>query len=404
MTPPDRRLAVVAVGFSLCLLPFLGGNLAVLRSFSGSVQATLLAAILALAVPSAALVGAGIGTYRLSLEKMASGRGPAAGSVIKVSLVLLICSGFLAAIIGFQLAYGALGDTFPVTAVGALFIYRAVLALPAVGAAAALAAGLMVVERPLALVPAGVVGLVGNLAAAAIWVQRGGGTPGYELAGAALAVPVGALLGAVAVGTTLFAAGQGRERLQIHLARPFDVSDVASLLVRAGRPALVLTVASGAAWAWFTLACRQTHSPGEMAAVATILVAGLAMALSRDLLEQSRAESWWSSLALNVALAVAGLALVIGPGVVLSALVIHPVEPGGARIAGIVLLHEVALWAATRRGWLRFSRPIGTEAMLLGVVALLGMTAVALVGESATSTLALSCLVARGLTVPLLRR
>ena len=380
------------------------GNLAVLREFSPAVPASLLAAILLLAVPGGALVGLGMGAQRVASERLADGRGREAGSALKVAMVLVLCLGVAVLMLGLQLAYTVFGGIFPASATGSLFLYRAIVALPAVGCSAVLAGGLFAVDRPRSVWPGLAVTAVSCVIAAHGWVGRGAGQPGYELAGAGLSLPVAVLLGTMTLGSLLFAVRAGRERLFIHLARPFAVMDAALILRHGWRPGLALSITAAAMLAWILLAYSSPSALAVVPAASTFLFTGLALStvLHRSM-GVGRADRAWIAVVL-VALLLPGLGLIAAPRFSLSPFTSQVDALAGVRVVGVFLLHEAALWVATQRGWLRSRRPLFVELALLAVLALGGGALAVRLGTDGWTALTMATLISRGLTVPLLRR
>lgn len=404
--PPPRTDPVVtaAVGAVLALSMLLLGNLAVLREFSPTVPASLMAAVLLLAVPGGALVGLGLGAYRVASVRLLAGRGREAGSALKVAVVLVLCLGLLATVIVLQLSYGVLGGFLPASATGSLFLYRASVALPAVGCSAVLAGGLLAVDRPRSVWPGLAVASVGAVVAAHLWVGRGAGLAGYELAGAGLSMPVAVLLGTMTFGALLLAVRDGRERLSIHLARPFALGDVASVLRCGWRPGVALALTAAATFAWMLLTYRDASALSVAPATATFLFTGLA--LSSVLLGAMSAGS--ASLVLLavvlVALVLPGLGLVVAPRFTLSPFTSHAETLTGVRLVGLILLQEAALCLAIRRGWLDLRRSPVVELVLLAGLSFGGGLVVMGLGADEWTALTMAVLISRGLTVPLLRR
>jgi len=379
------------------------GNLVVLREFAPSIAASLMVALLVLAVPGGALAGLGCGAYRLAVDRLREGRGREAGSAIKVALVLALCLGLLAVVIGLQLAYGVLGKLCPAPASGSLFLYRALVALPAVGCSAVLAGGLLAVDRPRSVWPGLAVTAVAAVVAASIWLYRGARLPGYELAGAGLAVPVASLLGTITMGALLYAVRAGRERLFVHLAKPFDVSDVASLLRLGWRPGVLLSAAAASSLLWVTLAFRDGSSLPSTPAAVTFVLAGLALSSCQVAALRSKRAGRGLTAVVLAALLVPGIGLLVAPGLVLAPFTAHAVAQVGPRLAGVFMLHEVALWLATSKGWLAPRRSPVVELGALAVVAC-GAGALAVWLGGGFTALMMVLLLCRGVTVPLLRR
>lgn len=386
------------------LAALLGGNLVVLRHFSEDTRASYLVGMLALGLPSGILAGIGVGCHRLAATRLAAGEGLAAGSVIKVGLVVALTVGLLLMIVGLQITYTPLGALLPSPTTGALFLYRGVVVLPVLGGALVLVAGLMVLEGWRGGVPGAAVAGLAALGFGLAWQGRGAGLAGYELAGASLALPLAALLGAVAQGSLLLTVQRARDDLGIHLARPFALGDVAALARASWRASLSLGAASLLATAWSLLVLRGSATMGADTGVLVVLLVGLGLAFGEDVAARAGGGRGGLRIAVVVLLVLGGLALLTVPHMALT-----PVEPHmdgvrtlGARLAGVALLHEAALRLVTDAGLLRHRRSVLLELAVFGLAttALLVVLSTSLDG---LMPLAVAVLAARGVSVPLLR-
>jgi len=380
------------------------GNLAVLRDFHPMVPASLLAALLVIAIPGGALVGLGLGAYQVARQRLQDGQGREAGSVLKVSMVLVLCLGLVATVVGLQVAYGVLGGLFPASATGSLFLYRALVVLPAVGCSSVLVGGLLAVDRPRAVWPGLVVTSVGSVVAAGVWVGRGAGLPGYELAGAGLALPIAVLLGTMTFGALLFAIRAGREQLNIHLAKPFATGDALHVLRHGWRPGLALSLIAAVLLTWVWLAYRDASSLPAVPALSSILFTGLALSTVLVSIQRTGQAHRGLTVLVLAVLVLPGVGLLVVPRLTLSPFSPYVDAIAGARLVGALLLHEVALWLATLKGWLELRRPLAVEMALLAGLAVGAGALMAALGVGGWPGLVMVLLVCRGLTVPLLRR
>ncbi len=389
---------------ALGMATLLGGNLVVLRLFSEDTRASYLVGMLALGLPAALLAGIAVGCLRLAAARLAGGEGLAAGSAIKVGLVLVLTVGLVLMIVGLQITYTPLGALLPSPTSGALFLYRGVVVVPVLGGAMVLAAGLMVLEGWRGGVPGAAVALLAALGFSAVWLNRGAGLAGYELAGASLALPLAALLGAVAQGSLLLTVQRAREDLGIHLARPFDLGDIAAVLGASWRASLALGAAALGATAWSLFVLRGSPSMGADTGILAVLLVGLSLAFGEDLAARAGAGGGVLRAAVVVLLVLLGAGLLIVPGLTLT-----PVEPHmdgvgtlAARLAGVALLHEAALRLVTDAGLLRHRRAVGLELAVFGVLTtvLLVVTSMSLDG---LLPLVVAVLAVRAVSVPLLR-
>ena len=389
---------------ALGLATLVGGNLVVLRLFSEDTRASFLVGMLALGLPSALLAGFAVGCLRLAATRLAGNEGLAAGSAIKVGLVLALTVGLALMIVGLQITYTPLGALLPSPIAGALFLYRGVVVVPVLGGALVLAAGLMVLEGWRGGLPGAAIAVLAALGFSTAWLDRGAGLAGYELAGASLALPLAALLGAVAQGSLLLTVQRAREDLGMHLARPFDLGDVAALLGASWRTSLALGAAAIGATAWSLLVLRSSPSMGADTGILAVLLVGLGLAFGEDVAARAGAGGGGLRTAVVVLLVLLGAGLLIVPRLILT-----PVEPHmdgvgtlAARLAGVVLLHEAALRLATDAGLLRHRRAVVVEFAVFGV-----LTTAALVVMSTSLDgllpLVVAVLAVRGVTVPLLR-
>jgi len=397
---PRAARAVAAALFAGVML----GNLLVLRAFTGGVRAAVVAGLLALVVPIAPLFGLGWSASRIASERVEAGEGLRAGSVIKVTLVLSLLVGLVLAGVGFQLAYGPISQFYPYPGTLALMLYRGSLCLPAVGAGIVIGVGLLLVERPRVLLPGALVFLVADVGLARAWFERGSGLLSFELAGAGLALPVAALLGAIIAGTLLFAVEGARTTLGTHLARPFDLTDLPRLVRDAILPAGALAWVGGVAAAWFALACRGAAAHGVVSAATALLVAALlACSLVDDAVRRRRVDALtWVAVAVMV---LVGLGLLIVPRWPL--LLLSAVPSGepmlGSRLVGAVVLQELALAGMAWAGLLRHRRSEGVELAVSATVVIVLAVVLTLAYPPTLPAMAGVLIVARGLTVPLLR-
>jgi hypothetical protein len=248
-----------------------------------------------------------------------------------------------------------------------------------------------------------VVVLVADVGLAWAWFERGAGLLGFELAGAGLAIPVAALLGAMITGTLLFSVQAARATLGTHLGRPFDVIDLPRLARGSVRTAAVLLLVSSSAAAWFALALRGSESEGAAAAATALLVCGLMLASVSD--AALRAGQHDTALAFAAVVGVLGLVLTAVPGWSLFPLTeLYVAEPmTGVRLCGVVLLQEAALAVVTHAGVLRHRRAEGVELLVTVAVVSVFAAALALLFTPSLPAMAGVLIVARGLVVPLLR-
>lgn len=403
MDGPERLAAVAAAlgGAALVL-----GNQVVLREFADVVRASYLVGMLALSFPAGVLAGVAVGCRRVAAARVAARRELDAGSAIKVGLVLVLTVGSLLMIVGLQITYTPLGALMPSPTTGALFIYRAVVVLPVLGGLLVLIAGLVVIEGWRGAVPGAVVALLAALGFAVAWQNRGASLPGYELAGASLAMPLAALMGAVAQGTLLLTVQRAREGLGIHLPRPFALGDVAVLIRASWGASLILATAGLLATVASLLVLRPGAAQGADAVVLVVVLVGLALALTEDAAARAGVGGGAVRVATAALLLVAGVVLVTVPGPALT--LISPdaglAPTAGFRLAGAILLHELALRLATDLGLLRHRRRITLEAgVLVGLAAALFAGLLWIGDLDGLLPLTIAILAARGISAPLLR-
>ncbi len=374
------------------------------RPFDAVIQATAVLNVLVLALLTAPLLVLAVGTYRLATTRHAQGRSLAAGSAIKVAVVTTLGVGLLGALSTFVAPFSGLIGLFPAPHAGALVLMRAGLALPAIGIGLCLAAGLLVVDRPAAVLPGLLMFVVVELVLTALWIDVGAG-PNLELAGAGLAWPIAALLGAVTGGTLLLAAASARGELGIHLSRPFDIKDLFQL-VRLGLPALLPTVVFPVLAGLYSVAV-MTGDRGPEAAIVGVLLfpAGLLVVAAGELVlrsEPGRGRLGWGILGLLLA---AGVLLLVAPGLVRSALTQgSEASLAGIRLLGAGLLHEIGLALATRLGWLRMRSTGQWEWLALCLTAIPLTVLMVILGIQSVTVVTLGWIVCRAVTVPFLRR
>ncbi len=382
------------------------GNLAVLREFADVVRASYLVGMLALSLPAGLLAGVAVGCRRVAAARASAGRELAAGSAVKVALALVTVLGLLLMIVGLQITYTPLGALMPSPTAGALFIYRAVVVVPVLGGLLVLVAGLLVVEGWRGGVPGAAVALLAALGFAVAWQNRGTGLAGYELAGASLAMPLAALMGAVAQGSLLLTVQRARDGFGIHLPRPFDLGDVAVLVRASWRASLALGAAGLLATVASLVVLRSSEAQGADTLALVVVITGLALALVEDVAARAGVGGGGLRVATAALLLVAGTALTAAPGPVLSLLApgADLVPTAGFRFAGMILLHELALRLATDLGLLRHRRSVALE---VGVLVLLAAALLAgllwLGGMDGLLPATVAVLAARGISVPLLR-
>lgn len=384
------------------------GNLALARVHGGACQATVVLAFLVLSIPGGLLAGLSFAVHAEAHRRLDVGQGRRGGSVVKVATVLAIGGGVIFALLTFQGATWPMARIFPDPQAGALFFYRAGLALPAVGVLAVLSAGLLVVDRPRVLVPGLTVAVGADLWLASTWLHRGAGDLGFELAGMGLAVPVATLLAAGAAGGLLLANARGRDELAIHQARPFEMGDLAPLARASLGPSTCL---AGLALAACTLYGVMLHGEtrGDLTAITmALLAAGAALALALD--RGGDAVAGWtpSTVLLLSALGLAGLVLVASPGPLARGLVpgLHHGDPSmtAVRLVGALMLHEGVLFLLTRAGWLRRRLPTWIEVAATVLLVTVAALILVLWGRHGAVPLVLALLVSRAALLPVLRR
>lgn len=379
-------------------------NLVLLRPLGAAVQCTGLvaAALLAvLAAPFAAWAGA---AFELGRERLEAD-GLAAGSAVRVAAVAGLTLALPAVAVVFVAASSPLTGWMPLPTSGALFWVRAGLALPAVALGLALGAGLLLVERPVVLIPGLIVVLAGDLAMAWWWMARGIGGPGMELAGVGMGCAVGALTAAVVVGASALGAARPRRLLALHQPTPFPLEDVPAL-VRRATPAAALAVATAACVAGLVIGTARAGDGGAVAVAGSLAVV-LALAAGGDVVLRGRraAVARW----LVVAVLVTGGAVLIASPVACAAAFLGPADAAelpraAVRLVGGLALLEAGVAAATVWGVLQLHPRPWVEAAWVIVPAAMVVGVLAVLGHMGPSALVLALLVTHAASLPWSRR
>ncbi len=392
------------MAWAACLL----GNLALSRAHGGALQATLVLGLLALSVPGGLLAGFAVAALTVGRRRCGVGRGRHAGSAIKVATTLVISLGVILTLLAFQLSTWPMAPLFPVPQAGALFFYRAGLALPALGVLAVLSAGLLVVDRPWVVLPALTVGVAADLWLASRWLHRGAGDLGFELAGIGLAFPVAMLLAAAGAGGLLLASARGRRELAIHRGRPFDMGDAGLLVREALLPSVRFAALALGLSALCVLMIRGEPRGDLVGVVMAVLAAGVALVLALDHLGRGGNERRPPALVLASLLGLTALCLLVLPSIVAHALV-PGLRYGGATLAGVslvgaVLAFELVVYLLTAGGWLRRRHPAWVEIGASGLLLALACIPLLALGRHGAIPLVLAILVSRVAVLPALRR
>lgn len=380
------------------------GNGVIPRPFDPLIQTTAVLNVLVVALLAAPLVLLAAGTYRLANERHEGGESSLAGSAIKVAAVAALGLGFVGALAAFVAPFTGLVGLFPAPHAGALVLMRSGLALPAIGIGLCLAAGLLVLDRPAAVLPGLLIFVAVELVLTFLWSDVGAG-PNLELAGAGLAWPISALLGAVTGGTLLLCAAPARSKLGVHLSRPFDVKDLVPL-VRLGLPVLLPAVGLPVLAGAYAVAVMTGRGGPEAAVVGVVLFpAGILLVTAAEIQARKQGDRpilGWVLWGLIVA---SGLLLVVAPGLLRTAIT-RDVAASllGIRMLGIGLLHEGGLALATRLGWLTLRGSGRREWLALGLTTIPLMTLMVILGIQSVTLVTLGWIVCRAVTVPFLRR